>query len=277
MNWATWLGIFFGALSILGLYYGSHLSNQKSSQDTADLVHKEVNKVLERIDTAKQSVAVQPAGVTGSAQMGTASTNVTSQREAQQQLADIEKDFSQWASNFIKNRDLKKLEFDRQQLDTRTKEIEISNKCRPLFQYAIDSLRGIIHAYNDKAGSNFKAELRDLPTNLYPSEDLIFQIGKIDFGDGVSWNIYTYVNKPARADAPPFFQIDISGTARGSGDVYRIQINSDQSAFHLFTSGGGIATAAKIEGSKPLDDFKDTIRSTLERLIETQISSLRNH
>jgi len=73
---------------------------------------------------------------------------------------------------------------------------------------------------------------------------------------------------------PPYFQIDIQNAGLSSGDAYRIQIDAAASLFRLFGYGGGIATAAKIDTSKPLDSFQEPIRSSLERLVETQISSL---
>jgi hypothetical protein len=276
MNWAILLGVLFAAASAYFLAYGTHLANRRNNAETADTVRTELAKFSERVATVQKSVSVQPSGVTGTMETGKPSPNAASQRQAQQELADIEKDFSNWASNFIRNRDLKKLELDRQQLEARTTEMEISTKYRPLFQYAVDCLRGIINAYNEKAGSKFKAEFHDLPSNLYPHDNLIFNAGTIDFGDA-NWNFYIACNKPADPNNPPIFQIDIHNAGISSSDSYRIQIFPGRSLFQLFAFGGGVATAAKIETSHSLENFEEPMRSSLERLVETQISYFPSH
>jgi hypothetical protein len=267
MNLALWLGVAFGAASLLFLY----LANQKSNEDTAQIVTDKVNKFLERIDTVEKNVAIQPAS-SPKGDSAAAAEATSARREAQQKLADIQNDFSQWAADFVKNRDLKKVELDRAKLETRGTEIQISKDYRPLFQHAVDTLRGIIDAYNKKAGTNFKVQLSDLPANLYIPDNLLCEIGVVDFGDDVRWRVYVYANKPAAADNPPFFNIDIQHPHFNMNDAFRIQITPPN--FKIIAYGGGVATAAKVDTTQPLDSFEVPIRSSLQKLVETQITSL---
>jgi hypothetical protein len=57
MNWTICLGSLFGGLSLFFLYYGTHLANQRSNQETAETVTTEVHKVLQRIDAVEHSIA----------------------------------------------------------------------------------------------------------------------------------------------------------------------------------------------------------------------------
>jgi hypothetical protein len=266
MNLALWLGVAFGAASLLFLY----LANQKSNEDTARLVTNQVNKFLKRIDSVEKNVAIQPAPSSKADSAAVAET-ASARREAQQKLADIQNDFSQWASDFIKNRDLKKVELDRAKLETRGTEIQMSKNYRPLFQHAVEMLRGIIDAYNEKAGANFKVHLSDLPANLYLPETRSCEIGAVDFGHDLKWRMYVYANKPAAADNPPLLNIDIQ-YPHAMSDSFRVQITPPN--FKIIAYGGGVATAAKVDTTQPLDSFETPIRSSLQKLVETQITSL---
>jgi hypothetical protein len=264
--------VLVGVGGFLG-FYGAQLNNRADNATTSDTFNTQIGKVLGAIASAKEAVGREVPSGSG-AGLSTTPEPATSaaRREAQQKLVDIEQDFSQWASDFIGNRDLKRLELEREALETRTKEIQISKDYRPLFQYAVDALRGIIQAYNQKAGSNFSAQLTDLPMNLYLGDSLQCDIGTIDFGFDTKWHVYVYANKPPQTDNPPFFQIDVQNLRFKTSDAFRIQIVAPN--FRLIGFGGGVAGAARIDAEKPLDSFQAPIRSSLQRLVETQIASL---
>jgi hypothetical protein len=272
MNWAIWLGIFFGAVSVGFLYYGTSLGNLRSNQDTAETVRTEVNKVLQRIDTVKESVAVHPSGVSGKTLVGTPVPEPASQRQAQRELDDIDRNFSTWASNFIKDRDLKKLTLERQQLDARAAEIELSKKYRPIFQRMIDAIRAAIAAYNAETRSDFKTDLHDLPSNLYVSRPE-FDLGTVTFTPDTKWTVSFFTEKPASADRSPYFQIDIQGSGQ-SPDQLRVFLSP--SDLRIATIGGGIMSAAKLSQTYPTASANESAETIVRQLIETQISSLPN-
>ena len=271
MNWAILLGVLFAGLSAFFLYYGTHLANQRSNHETAETVTSEVQKVLDRIDSVGNSIATQSPSSIGGGSAQTGSPSSAARQEAQQKLADIQGDFSRWASEYIKNRDLRKLELDRQKLAARTEELKISNDYRPLFQCAVDALRGTIDAYNKKAGTDYRIQLIDLPTNLYPSESFFFEVGTIEFAGGVKWRAYISAQKPADPQRPPLFQIDIQYPNFNTNDAFRIEIQPPH--FKLIGFGGGVAAAARLDTEQPLDSFQAPIQAAIKKLVETQISS----
>lgn len=263
MNYALWLGVVFGAASLLFLY----LANQKSNEDTAQTVTNEVKKVLTKINTVEKTIATKPSSDSSSEPSAAAA-----RQAAQQTLATIQQDFSQWAANFIKDRDLRKLELDREKLTARTEELKISTDYRPLFQYAVDALRGTIEAYNKQAGTDYRIQLTDVPTNLYPSDSFFFEIGTIDFAGAVKWRAYISAQKPADPQHLPQFQIDIQYPNFNTNDAFRIVIQPPN--FKLVAFGGGIAAAARLDTSQPLESFQVPIRAGVQKLVETQISAL---
>ena len=184
MNWAIWLGICLGAASAISLSHGTHLSSQKTSRDSTETVRTEVNRVMQRIDAVQRDIADR--GSTAAPQSSSSPAPAAlAQRQAQQELADIDQTFSKWAADYIKDRDLRKLSLEREQLDARATEIALSKEYRPIFQEFVDSVRAAIRAYNAKTGSAYEADLHDLPTNLYGSPSNTIEVGTVHFASDV--------------------------------------------------------------------------------------------
>jgi hypothetical protein len=233
-------------------------------------VRTEVNKVLTRIDAVQQAVGSRTSPSASSASSTHLPPDPTTRREAQQKLDDIDRDFAQWASQFIKERDLKKLEVDRQTLEARAAELELSREYQPIFQQMVDAIRAALQAYNKRTDSTFKAELRDPPLNLYLNDQTNFDLGKVTFSNAAVWTVRFYSEKPATRDRPPYFQIDFQ--SEQSRSQFRLYITPPN--LRIQTFGGGIVSAAKLAQTYPLDSRSESIRDIVQRLMETQISSL---
>ena len=195
-------------------------------------------------------------------------------RETQNQLSNIEQDFSTWASNYIKDRDLKKLTLERQKLEARGTEIELSKQYRPIFQHVIDGIRAAISAYNAKTGSDFNVQLNDLPSNLYAVDPSSLTLGTVVFSPNVKWTVGFYSERPATASRLPYFEINIVSGQSTSQDQLRIYINPPN--LTLTAWGGGVATAARLSTDYPINSASESVRTIVQQLIETQISSLPN-
>jgi hypothetical protein len=272
MNWSIVVGVIFGAASLYFLAYGALLANRKDNQKTTDTVRTEIGKFSAQIATVQQSVSVQPSGVAATGQTGTPSLNTASQRDAQKELTDIEGNFSQWASNYIKDRDLKRLGVERQRLESRGNEIGVSKRIQPIFQRAIDAIRAAINAYNAKAGSNFKTDLQDIPPNLY-SDPAPVQLGTVTFTPETQWIVQYYAEKPAALDRPPYLYIDIKTEHFRQGED-QIRIYPRENNLAITTFGGGIVSASKLAPNYPIATLNESVDTIVRQLVETQISSL---
>ena len=274
MNWAIWLGIVFGAASAFFLYFGSNIGTKKTSQDTAETVRTEVNKVLQRIDAVQKDVVNGPKTSSSPPSEDISGTPHPTKRDAQQQLLDIDESFSRWAADYIKDRDLKKLSFERQRLDARANELSLSNEYRPIFQQFVDSIRAAVNAYNAKTDAKFRVDLRDPPANLYSTPQNTIELGAVFFIPDVHWTINIYGDKPARADRLPYLYLDVQGKPRLAEDQLRVQIIPPN--LRISTYGGGIVSAAKLPETYPLSASSDAVKDLVQRLIEAQIASLPN-
>jgi hypothetical protein len=272
MNWSLLVGVIFGAASLYFLAYGAILANRTDNQKTTDTVRTEIGKFSAQVATVQKSVSVQPSGVVATTETGNPSPNTTSQREAQKELTDIEGNFSQWASNYIKDRDLRRLGVERQRLEARANEIDVSKRIQPIFQRAIDALRAAINAYNAKAGSNFKADLHDIPANLY-SDPAPFQLGTVTFTPQAQWIVQYYAEKPATVDRPPYLYIDIKTEHFRQGED-QIRIYPRENNLVITTFGGGIVSASKLAPNYPIATPNESVDTIVRQLVETQISSL---
>jgi hypothetical protein len=272
MNWAIWLGIVFGAVSVFFLYFGSHIGTKQTSQDTAEAVRTEVNKVLQRIDAVQRDVADSPKTSAPPVSADISVTPHAAQRDAQQQLSDIDQAFSRWAADYIQDRDLKKLSFERQRLDARANELSLSNQYRPIFQQLVDSIRAAVNAYNAKTDAKFRVDLRDPPANLYSTPQNTIEIGSVFFIPEVFWTVNIFSEKPARADRLPYLYIDVQGKPRLAEDQLRVLIVPPN--LRIATYGGGIVSAAKLPETYPLSTSTDAVKDLVQRLIEAQIASL---
>jgi hypothetical protein len=267
MNWAYVLSVVLGAGSLYIAYYGAQLANTADNDQTSKEVNKKFDSVLAEIAIVKKSLRTPPNNVVGKAE-----SLAPPHEAAQQKLANIEQDFSRWASNFIKERDLKKSELERTKLEERNKELEISRSYRKVFQEVIDILRAAVKAYNASAETNFDVQLPDLPVNLYDIHDQPTEIGNVKFRDGTRWRVRLWSERPVHETRLPHLDLVIEDAAFAGNDVVQIMLIPPD--YTIASQGGGIVTAADLNTRKPIDSYQQTLRPPLQRLIETQIAAL---
>ena len=123
--------VLVGAGGFLG-FYGAQLNNRADNATASEGFNTKIATVLDAIASAKASINAQ--GVAGQAAVGNptvstdAQTDPRAREEAQKKLANIEQNFSSWASDFIAERDLKRSELERTKLAERNNELEISKQ-----------------------------------------------------------------------------------------------------------------------------------------------------
>jgi len=264
-----WLIIVIGLILVgvggfLG-FYGAQLNNRADNAAASETFNTKITTVLSAIASAKESAATTPA--TPSAP-GTAG-NIA---DTQIKLANIEQNFSRWASNFIAQRDLKRSELERTKLDERNRELEVSKAYRKIFQYVIDVLRRAVEAYNTQAGTAFQVELRDLPVNLYDVSDRPMEFGMVKFRAGTRWRVRIWSERPVHETRLPHLDIVIEDAAQAGADLVQIELIPPD--YTIAVNGGGIVTAANINARESLASYEETLRTHLQKLLETQIAAL---
>jgi hypothetical protein len=267
-----WLVIILGLLLVatggfLG-FLGDHLNKRAESERSSKELNTKIGEVLTTIENAKRNASSNAAAPAGGRQ-----TETPSRSDTQRQLETIGQNFSDWATQFLHDRSAKRQELDNLKLQAKGEEQRISDKCRPVFQYALNVLEGSIAAYNKTAGTIFVAKMNPLPQNLYDSVGNTFDAGTISFGNLV-WRVEISIYRPPRDDSPPVFFLTVPNPTPGqSADSFRIEVRPTF-LYLKTTGGGGIAAIANVDGNIPIDSYEQPLRHALERLLEAQITSL---
>lgn len=271
-----WVVIIFGLFLVaiggfLG-FYGDHLNKRTENEGASRELNKKIGEVLDKITEAQRTASSSPTMHPSNTSEGEA----TRKEQAQQKLESIRQDFTGWATNFLRDRSAKKQQLNDLKTQAKNEELRISSKCRPIFQYTLDVLDGAITAYNKTAGAKFVAQLKTLPQNLYETEGSAFDAGTIQFAPDTIWRISVNIYRPPRDNSPPVLFITIPNPSPGrAADAFRIEVRS--TVLSLITGGGGIAGIANVDAEIPIQSYEQPLQQALERLLESQITSLEQN
>jgi hypothetical protein len=122
----------------------------------------------------------------------------------------IQSEFDAWAQDFLKTKDEQKLDLQRERLATLSSQLQLSSAARPLYQTFIDALRGAVAAYNSRSTHQIRAELSDLPGNLFDEARKEPYFGWIAFSDTVYWHVSLLSPNRPPIRNPPSLHIDLA-------------------------------------------------------------------
>lgn len=263
-------GLVLGGLGGWLVFRGTQLT---ARADTEGL-EKLVNNVFTEIKATRESINLQPTK-SQSDTAGAGTKEVVAARNAQERLSEIEQDFSEKAASYIKNRDIKKLALDRQRLEDRARELELSKTYRPFLQGVIDDIRAATRAYQSEAHLPIQCNLKDLPINLWEGDLEWVELGTVEFPGKVVWGIALSIARPAAvARGIPYITLDVRDPRFKPGSSDQIRFNATPEQFFFTQYGGGIVAAAKAPDHVPLSSAKQSISTVIQALVEVQLSSL---
>ncbi len=187
MNWITILGIVTIGLGTLLTYYGTSLS---SSKDKTEITSK--------IDDFKNDLAkIKNESLTDS--------------EKVKAVEKIKYEFQSWADNFVKEKEEKKVQLDKNDVGLREKKLLLNNKWREYYVNSFEALSQMIEAYNKASGkTNVKLlETNVLPNNIYDAQRPNFRI-QVQFGEKTFWMIWLRIDDPITDDNLPVINIAVN-------------------------------------------------------------------
>ncbi|MCC9137157.1 hypothetical protein ACFSKU_20875 [Pontibacter silvestris] len=120
MNIYIVIGILIIAIGTFIMYVGSGKSSDKSQKE----ILEKFEETQHKIDALKSS------------------PNTNSK-----EIAKIEDEFNEWANDFIKTKDLKKLDLEKKGLDVKSNRIVLSSKWKPQLDSFFSSLKSMIDVY----------------------------------------------------------------------------------------------------------------------------------
>lgn len=159
------IGIF---VLIVGTGLGTYLMYVGSGQSSA----ASQKELMDKIEETRQEIAEAKD-----------STNPD-----KQEIEKIENEFNSWANEFVKNKDLKKLELEKENINTEGSRIALSAKWKPQLDTFLSSIRNIIDAYNRQAGASITYDINKLPENIFDPSAEEYE-AKIIFKPDIIWLI----------------------------------------------------------------------------------------
>jgi hypothetical protein len=120
----------------------------------------------------------------------------------------VENEFHQWADEFIKNKESKKLLIKKQKISLTESRIKKSNTWLPGFQAFIDFTKNSIIAYNAKSKSNIQYDLPTIPNDIFIKSGNSY-FGSVIFKNDVIWEIAFYPPNELDQDYSPTLHLNI--------------------------------------------------------------------
>jgi hypothetical protein len=106
-----------------------------------------------------------------------------------QKIPIIEKEIEKWADNFLKEKESKKLELKRKEIDDKQKQLTFSKTFNHIYGNFFDTFKTVIEGYNSKAKTKIKYEIPLLPENFYSEEMKLF-LAYIIFPNRIKYNFW---------------------------------------------------------------------------------------
>ena len=101
-----------------------------------------------------------------------------SKRITEEKIRVIQKDFTEWATNFVRNREIAQSEFDKAkhdleqtklqaQIEETKKEIQATEQSFPVISFAVRYVQESVRAFAKQTGKEIKVDSLELPENFY--------------------------------------------------------------------------------------------------------------
>lgn len=243
-------GILLTAFGTGTMIYGQLVKNKADSAEVSQVLQDKVDSVLKRIEEVREG---------------------EKEEVSSGKIHQIEEEFKNWAAEFLKDRERKKLELAKSGLDLVDTQLNISNEWRPIFQYVLTTIESLASAYNMQSGETIEVDFPPIPPNLY-SEEASNYNGKVIFHNNFYWHISLRSSKPAKKNNPP--RMDISfhmGKEHYLRDSWLMIGDYDAKSFMITINGSNIPVTNGIEGTYPFDSYRDSLKRIICRLFEAQL------
>lgn len=244
------IGILLNALGMGIMVYGQLVKSKVDSAEVSRVLQDKVDDVLKRIDEVQGG-----------------EKNEASVEKIQQ----IEQEFINWAADFLKNRELRKVEMARTELDSVDAQLRVSDEWRPIFEYVLKTIDSMTKAYNAESGETIKIDFPALPPNLY-SEEAIKYGGTVIFPNKAVWHILFLASSPPKKENPPSMYVDFSKEGDSVRLISYFLISYlNEKSFRSYITGPDVPTAEGIESIYPLDSYRESLEIIMQRLFEAQL------
>lgn len=193
-----------------------------------------------------------------------------SKRITEEKIRVLEKEFTQWALAFDKNKtkikgDLEQLRAQTQ-IETTKKEILSSEQFYPVISFTVRYIQKMVSAFAKQSGKEIVIDPVELPQNFYekPTEFAIHFPGK------TIWNLKVMAGRPAFQNGPNLTVIFTDSESRPSGSCH-VFTYPETSTFHIIYQPIFPVPGFSAPEQEGLTNFESSIRTSFQTIIETQL------
>jgi hypothetical protein len=239
------------------------LQGQKAANDRSEQEFREkFQAVLVQLDAAKHE---------------------DSKRITEEKIRVIQKDFTEWATNFVKNFPTIKDEIDKtkrdfeqgklqSQIDETKKEVQTSEQAFPVISFAIRYVQEAVRAYSKQTSKEIKIDLVELPKNFYEKQTEY----EIRFNTNAVWKFHIGGRRPVgQYNHPnwfPYLQIEFKDSQGKESGRLSLQTNPAGKKFSMnYEASIPTPDPATVAGDRELSDYETPVREVFQRVIEAQL------
>lgn len=161
MNYYIIIGVLVIAFGSWFIYFGI---NKSTAKDKNDLI-KQINITNKKIDELKDDKNIDV-----------------------EKLEDIENEFAIWAEEFVSNKEKKKLDLQKKQIENQSNVLDLNSQWRPHFERFFSDIKSIIDAYNSTTKNKITYDIKELPKNIIDKKSGLFE-SFIYFKSDIIWKI----------------------------------------------------------------------------------------
>jgi len=204
-----------------------------------------------------------------------------SRKITEEKIHVIQKDFSEWATNFVRNLPRIKSEFAKTksdfehgqlqaQIDAGRKEIQVSQEAFPVISFAVRFVQETVRAFGKHAGKEVKIDSADLPENFYEKQSEYL----IRFSEKAGWKLSVSARRPAGespASAPVMRVVFSDSRGAESGNLL-LRVEPAAKKFRVtYRAAIPSPDPSKINGERDLSDYETSIRELLQPILDVQL------
>jgi hypothetical protein len=252
-------GVVVIALGTLLMY----LAQRRDSTSDAKTIHAAIDKRLTEFQREITQAKALPAP------------------EAAVKLNQIDREFTEWAAAFVKNKDRRKLEVEQRRVAVMKSELDRSEVWRPVMELVLRTIAGAVRAYASQTGMKVEVHLPQLPSNLFDKS--VEYTGKVVFREDVAWLLQLDRDMDALSEFPSMW-VSLSRAKRNEPrmgyDSHLLHVwsmNRGADFVHVSVFGDILPRLSGMEGVFTTSNYQDGLRKALLRLVEAQILYLEEN
>jgi hypothetical protein len=196
-------------------------------------------------------------------------------------LYTIENEFNIWAQNFVKDKEIKKVNLKKSELNQLEEKLKINNEWIEFYNFFISKIESIVTAYNNYSDEKINLTVNyDHLTNIFDEDLIDSTLISVNFHDSVIWKICIHDQTVKTSTTIPEIRINLTYNRKVlPKDIVTIIFIPDISFFNIEYVGSLLIFCIKnnnefieiVPRNNPLNSYESYLGDYLTRIFEYQI------